>query len=67
MALSCKTINDLSVAQILYDLATSETHHAIRRSFKGKEEEDKLRLYTIQHVSAFLFLTFLVVRTDKGR
>lgn len=67
MALSCKTVYVLSVAQILYVLATSESHYAIGRSLKGEEEEDKLRLFTIQRVSALLFLTFLIVRTDKGR
>lgn len=67
MALSYKTINILSVAQILYVLATSENHYAIGRRLKGEEEEYKLRIYTIQRVSAFLFLNFLVVRADKGR
>lgn len=69
MALSCKTINILSVAQILYVLATSESYYSIGRSLKREEEEeeDKLRLFTIQRVSALLFLTFLVVRTDKER
>lgn len=61
----------LSVVQILYVLATSEIHYAIGRSLKGEEEEDKLSLFTIQRVSAFLFLTFLLVRryvgTDKGQ
>lgn len=66
MALSCKTINTLSVARILYVLATSESYYSIVRSLKG-EEEDKLRLFTTQRVSAFLFLTFLVVRTDKEK
>lgn len=66
MASSCKTINILSAAQILYVLATSESYYSIGRSLKG-EEEDILRLFTIQRVSAFLFLTFLVVRTDKER
>lgn len=68
MASSCKTINILSVAQILYVLATSESYYSIGRSLKREEEEeDILRLFTIQRVSAFLFLTFLVVRTDKER
>lgn len=69
MALSCKKINILSVAQILYVLATSESYYSIGRSLKGEEEEDKLHLFTstTQGVSAFLFLTFLVVRTDKEK
>lgn len=39
MALSCKTINILSVAQILFVLATSESHYAIGRSLKGKKKK----------------------------
>lgn len=63
MASSCKSINILSVAQIHNVLATSESYYSIGRSLKGEEEEEEediLRLFTIQRVSVSLFLTSLV-------
>lgn len=72
MALSFETINVLSVAQVLYVLATSESHYAIGRSLKGEEEEDNVSR-SLHDTTRFRFPLFallhfsLVVPTDKGR